>query len=65
MSEEGGLEEVEESLRAAASLLQTGHGSLQPLELLLQPLASGTGVRCYFGHATVLFSACLSGEQWA
>jgi hypothetical protein len=45
-------------------LLQTSHGSLQLLELLLQPLASGTGIRCCFGHATVLFSACLSGEKW-
>jgi hypothetical protein len=50
--------------RGGELLLQTSHGSLQLLELLLQPLASGTGVRCCFGHATVLFSACLSGEQW-
>jgi hypothetical protein len=51
--------------RGGELLLQASHGSLQLIELLLQPLASGTGIRCYFGHAAVLFSACLSGEQWA
>jgi hypothetical protein len=55
--------------RGGELLLQTSHGSLQPLELQalllelrLQPLASGTGIRRCFCHARVLFSPCPNGK---
>ena len=51
--------------RSSELLLQTGHRSLQLLELLLQPLASRTSVRCCFCHPHVLFSTCLTDESWA
>ncbi len=48
--------------------LQTSHDGTQPLQfselliqLLLQPLASGTGVGCCFCHARILYSVCLIG----
>ena len=48
MSEEGGLDEVEESLRAGELLAQLGDLCLESIHLRLQPLAAGTGdaVRC-------------------
>jgi hypothetical protein len=57
-------------LRGGEFLLQTSHGSLQLLdlcalllELLLQPLAPGTGARCCFCHHHILLLACLIGHS--
>ncbi len=50
--------------------VQTSHDGAQPLQfselliqLLLQPSASGTGVRCCFCHALILGLICLIGQN--
>ena len=67
MSEEGGLEEFEESLRRGELFLQLLDGGLEGRELRaqgvnfgLQPLAIGTRRDCIGFHDGRVYAACAS-----